>query len=55
LQQAEQRFSENITRNRELRTEIESLNKQRETFDQVSPMQVFCRGNIGFFGDMMPC
>ena len=35
LQLAEQRFGENISRNRELRSEIESLNKQRETFDQV--------------------
>ncbi|GAX73814.1 hypothetical protein CEUSTIGMA_g1265.t1 [Chlamydomonas eustigma] len=33
LQQSEQRFGETLAKNRELRTEIESLNKQRETFD----------------------
>ena len=35
LHQAEQRFGETLARNRELRTEIESMNKQRETYEQV--------------------
>ena len=35
LHQAEQRFGETIARNRELRSEIESMNKQRETYEQV--------------------
>lgn len=35
LEQAERRFCETLAKNKEMREQIESINKQRETFEQV--------------------